>query len=250
MKTKQVNIGNTMLYCGDCFKVLPTLDIQADAIVSDPPFGTTNCDWDIPIPLDTFWDMVEGQTKPTANFVLFGCGKFTNDLINSNPQWYRYDLIWTKSKKCGFLNANLQPMRNHESILIFTRPGFFKAATYNPQKTPGGRVGVRQTKRRGGVYRSVDGGEKYYDGMQHPCSVLSFKSEFGLHPTQKPLELMEWLIRTYTNECDTIIDPFMGSGTTAVACVRTDRKFIGIERNKNFFDIACERVKKAYCGEV
>jgi site-specific DNA-methyltransferase (adenine-specific) len=246
MKTKYVTIGNATLYNGDCFDILPKLDVEFDALITDPPYGISDCGWDYSIPLDTFWDMVERKTKPTANFVLFACGKFTVALVNSNPEWYRYDMIWVKNKKCGFLNANLQPLRNHESILVFVRPGFFKKKTYNPQKTPGGRTGVRKTKRRGGVYRSIDGCEKYYDGTMHPCSVLHFKNETGQHPTQKPVPLMEHLVKSCSNEGDIVVDPFMGSGSTGVAAINSGRRFIGIEREQHFFDIAVQRLEQAY----
>ena len=107
MKMDRIKIGTATLYHDDCFSVLPKLDVESDAVISDPPFGSTDCDWDCAIPLDSFWAMVEGHTKQSANVVLFGCGKFTVDLVNSKRKWYRYDLVWQKSKKCGFLNANL-----------------------------------------------------------------------------------------------------------------------------------------------
>jgi site-specific DNA-methyltransferase (adenine-specific) len=143
-------IGNCTLYQGDCFDILPKLDVTADAIISDPPFGITSCDWDKAFSLARMWDLFDCKTKQTANFVLFGCGKFSVDLINSKYGWYRYDLIWAKNNKCGFLNANLMPMRNHESILVFGRPGIQKAATYNPQKdgslqTADGRVKIESS---------------------------------------------------------------------------------------------------------
>jgi len=223
------------------------MNVTFDAVISDPPFGITDCDWDCSIPLDSFWNMVDGHTKQSANFVLFGCNKFTVDLVNSKRKWYRYDLVWQKSKKVGFLNANLMPMRSHESILVFIRPGFFKAATYNPQKTPGGRKpGVKTINHRSNVYRDQGEYTHVSDGTVHPCSVLTFNSEFGQHPTQKPLALMDFLVKSYTNEKDIVIDPFMGSGTTGVACVKAGRKFIGIERKKEYFDFACERIEKAY----
>ena len=106
-KTDSVTIGNTTLYCGDCFDVLPTLDVECDAVISDPPYGLTDCDWDTMPPLDSFWTMVEAQAKQSANYVLFGCGRFSVDLINSRRRWYRYDLVWSKNNKVGFLNANL-----------------------------------------------------------------------------------------------------------------------------------------------
>jgi site-specific DNA-methyltransferase (adenine-specific) len=246
MATSRVAIGNATLINGDCFTVLPKLNEKFDAVISDPPYGITACDWDNPIPLDSFWNMVERLTKQTANVVLFGCGKFTVDLVNSKRKWYRYDLVWHKSKKVGFLNANLMPMRNHESIRVFTRPGFFKTATYNPQKTPGGKVGIKKVNHRSCVYADRGVYTHVSDGTMHPCSVLPFNNESGQHPTQKPLALMEFLVRSYTNEKDTVIDPFMGSGTTGVACAKAGRAFIGIESNKNYFEIACERIRKAH----
>ena len=223
----------------------------ADAVISDPPFGITNCDWDTMPPLGRFWDLVEGRLKPTANVVLFGCGKFTVELINS--KWYRYDLVWKKNNKTGFLNANLMPMRNHESILIFGRPGYQKKSTYNPQKTQGGPTGIKNKR----VSKSSVYDTKHYltnyDGTQHPCSVLSFDSDKNYvrgnapkHPTQKPVALMEWLVKTYTNEYDTVIDPFMGSGTTGMACAKLNRRFIGIEKEKQYFDTAAKRICAAY----
>ena len=197
-------------------------------------------------PLDSFWAMVEEQTKQSANVVLFGCGKFTVDLINSKRKWYRYDMVWHKNRKVGFLNANLMPMRSHESILVFNRPGFFRDATYNPQKTLGGRIGTKTTNHRSGVYDNKGEYTHVSDGMVHPCSVLSFKSELGQHPTQKPLALMEWLIKTYTEEEDIVLDMFMGSGTTGVACALHNRQFIGIEREREYFDTACQRITKTH----
>jgi len=249
----QLQLGNCYLYHGDCFDMLPKLDCVADAVISDPPYGITDCDWDVALPLTRFWEMVDCRTKPTANFVLFGCGKFTVDLVNSRYKWYRYDLVWAKNNKAGFLNTNLMPMRAHESILVFGRPGFQKASTYNPQKTPGGPKRTTNTKvqcRKNSVYATTVITGRVSDGTQRPCSVLPFKSDKdkvkGQHPTLKPLALMEWLVKTYTNEFDTVIDPFMGSGTTGVACAKHNRRFIGIEREKQYFDKAAKRICAAY----
>ena len=248
MRTKPVIIGNATLYCGDCYSILPKLDIQADAVVTDPPYGVTDCQWDTRIPLDKFWELIDHRTKPTANFVIFGCGGFSVDLINSRRDWWRYNLIWAKNNKVGFLNANLMPLRNHEDILVLGRPGYQKTSTYNPQKTAGGRAGLKTVKHKSSIYREQGEYIHISDGTLHPCSVLYFKSEKekGLHPTIKPIALMEWLIRTYTNEGDTVLDCFMGSGSTAIACLNVGRKFIGIERDKNYFDVACDRIEKHY----
>ena len=246
MKTKCVTIGNATVYLGDCFDILPKLDVKFDAVISDPPFGISDCGWDYSIPLDSFWDMVEGKAKPTANFVLFACGRFTHELYSSKPKWFRYDLIWQKTKKVGFLWANKMPMRNHESILVFNRPGHFKTAIYNPQKTSGGRVGITTRNHQSSVYR--DKGEYTHtsDGTLHPCSVLNFRSAFGNHPTEKPVDLMKWLVKSYSGKGDTIVDPFMGSASTGIACVKTGRSFIGIEQNEEYYNIACKRLEEAY----
>ena len=251
MTYNSVTIGNASLYLGDSFSIMPTLNVASDAVICDPPFGITQCDWDYAIPLDSFWAMLEHRTKPSANIVLFGCGKFSINLINSKHRWYCYDLVWAKSKKVGFLNANLMPMRSHESIFVFNRPGFCKTATYNPQKTLGGsKPGVKTVSHQSNVYLNVGNYTRKSDGTVHPCSVLSFKSEAGYHPTQKPLALMEFLVRSYTNERDIVIDPFMGSGSTGVACMNTGRTFIGIERKQQYFDIACQRIERAHKGNV
>jgi len=251
-REKKIEIGDSLLYCGDCFDVLSKLDIKAHAVITDPPFGLTNCDWDIKIPLDTFWNMVKQKTIPTANFVMFACGKFMFDLIGSNRKWYRYDLIWAKNNKVGFLNARKQPMRNHESILVFGQPGYRDTATYNSQKVKGGRkTGVVSTNNGNfNVYKRKGSYSRTADGMLHPCSVLEFDNDRGgnqkksLHPTLKPLALMEWLIRAFTNEGDTVIDPFMGSGTTGLACAKLGRRFIGIEKDPTYFATAVERIKQ------
>jgi DNA modification methylase len=219
---KKITIGNCELYLGDCLEILPQLDIVADAIITDPPYGITNHSWDQPPALDQMWRLFESKTKQNANFVMFSCGGFTIDLINARRNWFRYDLCWAKSNRTGFLNSGLQPLRAHENILVFGRPGFQKAATYNPIKA-----------------------------TTLPISVLAFdrdakRPEQCLHPTMKPLRLTGYLPHLYSNENDLVIDPFMGSGTTGDAALRLNRRFIGIEREEKFFDIACRRIAEAH----
>jgi site-specific DNA-methyltransferase (adenine-specific) len=246
-RIKTVEIGNCTLICGDCYSVLPKLKVEADTIISDPPYGITACEWDEGLLLPMFWDMVNNHSKMSANIVLFATGCFMIDLINSKYFWYRYDLIWSKNNKVGFLNSGKQPLRSHEHILVFGRPGEKNKATYNPVKTEG-RPYVRVQSNKGGVYP-----ERSYvtdsDGTRHPGSVLQYdhdKTQLGnIHPTLKPLELMKYLVQTYSNKKDVVIDPFMGSGTTGVACRQLGRRFIGIEREKGFFDIAIQRIKEA-----
>ena len=200
------------------------------------------------MPFDQFWKTVDEKTIEAANFVLFGCGKFTFDLVRSKMDWYRYDLIWEKNNKCGFLNANLMPLRTHESILIFGKPGYQKVATYNPQKTRGGKIGSYGRNKNSSVYQNKCGYECVGDGTLHPCSIVKFnndKDRVRRHPTQKPVGLMQWLVSSYSNTGDTIIDPFMGSGTTGVAAIKLGRAFVGIEQKKKYFDIACQRIRQA-----
>ena len=248
MKVKSVTIGNATLYLGNCFDVLAKLKIKADAVITDMPYGVTDCEWDNSIPLDKFWEMIECCTKPAANIIYFGCGKFTYELYNSKRKWYRYSMVWVKSKKCGHLNSRLMPMRNHEDILIFGRPGNKRTAVYNSQKSSGGKVGVKITNHKSSVYRDTGEYTHISDGTLHPGSALYFKNETGQHPTQKPVALMEHLVKSYSNEKEIVVDPFMGSGSTGIAAIHTGRKFIGIEQNKKYFQIACERIERAYKG--
>jgi site-specific DNA-methyltransferase (adenine-specific) len=220
---KKVNIGSATLYLGDTFDILPELDIVADSVISDPPYGITAHHWDKAPPLDTMWNLFESKSKENANYVLFCAGGFTIDLVNSKRTWYRYDLCWVKNNKTGFLNAALMPLRNHENILVFGKPGHQKTATFNP-----------------------------IEGAIHPSSAFKFDHDRGngqqgmnLHPTMKPLLLMCYMISLYSNPGDLILDPFAGSGTTGAAAIRANRRFIGIEKERKFFDIACQRLEEA-----
>ena len=252
--------GTATLIFGDAFEILPTLeDGSIDFVCSDPPYAApsfgkkcTACDWDTPINLPEFWRLLESKAKPQANVVLFGNMKFGFDLIATNKKNFRYDLVFAKSNRVGFLNANLQPLRSHELLLCFSnRPGFAKSSTYNPLKTPGGRTSVRRAKTRkpGGVYPPLEAQTTVSpDGMLYPHSVLAFDHDRGnlpgLHPTQKPVDLLGWLVLTYSNPGDVVLDCFMGSGTTGEAAVRLGRKFIGIEKNREFYEVACRRIEE------
>ena len=257
---KKVTIGNAELYCGDCFEILQTLaDESIDACISDPPYAAvsfngkcTACEWDKPIPLPEFWQLLERKTKPTANTVLFCNMKFAYDLIDTNIKNFRYDLVWCKNHRVGFMNAAKMPLRAHELILVFGRQGYRDASTYNPVKTPGGRPVVRQgIRRKGGVYPAQEEAEASVtvgDGLRYPNSLLAFTHDrennqkgLNFHPTAKPLLLMAYLTYTYSNEGDTVLDCFMGSGTTGIAATKLGRKFIGIEQNPEYFAIACQR---------
>jgi site-specific DNA-methyltransferase (adenine-specific) len=193
-----------------------------------------------------FWDMVVNRSKSSANIVLFAAGRFMIDLINSKYRYYRYDLVWAKSSPVGFLNANKQPMRSHEHILVFGQSGARSSATYNPLKSDG-QPYKKKHYNSDGVYPS----RSYVtnsNGERYPCSVLHYdhdKSQLGnIHPTLKPLGLLEFLVAAYSNENDVVIDPFMGSGTTGVACRNLGRRFIGVERERSFFETAVKRIQE------
>jgi len=250
---------NCTLYCGDAFEILPTLeDGSIDAVISDMPYSSsfgrcTACDWDKPIPLEQFWQLMETKTKPEANIALFCNMKLAYDLIGTKKEWFRYDLIWAKNNRVGFLNANLQPLKSHELILLFGRPGFRESSVYNPIKLPGGRPFVKKTrKRKQSVYPPQEPHTTVSDGGIYPNSILAFdndrggnKTELCFHPTMKPLYLMGWLLMLYTQENGIVLDPFMGSGTTGVATMKLSRgNFIGIERERKYFDIACQRIEE------
>ena len=249
-----IEVGQSQLHNGDAYEVLAGLDITADAIISDPPFGSTSIEWDQQgLDYVRFWELVEAKTKQEANYVLFGCGRFSFDLVKSKWDWFRYDIIWQKTTVMGFLNANLMPLRSHEGVYVFGQPGKQKSATYNPIKTHNprnvGKTFGNRSQRIIQVYGEKETMPFVSDGWMNPRSVLTFSLDYcsrlrGNHPTQKPVALMEWLVSTYTNEGDIVIDPFMGSGTTGVACARLKRRFIGIEKSPEHFETAVARVSE------
>lgn len=228
------------LFNDDCLKILPTIaDKSIDLVLTDPPYGTTACKWDSIIPLDKLWIELKRIGKENTAFVFTSSQPFTTTLINSNFNEFRYDLVWCKNQGTGFYNANRMPLRSHEDILVFYK----KLPVYNPQKTDG-----KPYKQKRGSASDVYRGKDLYitesDGKRFPLSWNLFKKDKEkLHPTQKPIALMEYLIKTYTNENDTVLDFTMGSGTTGIACKNLNRNFIGIELNKQYFDIAKERIE-------
>lgn len=253
------------IYLGDCLELMKEIpDKSIDCIICDLPYGVLNkknvkAQWDIIIPFEPLWEQYERITKDNAAIVLFCQGMFTAKLMMSQPKIWKYNLIWEKSRATGFLNANRMPMRNHEDIAVFYR----KQPTYNPQFRTGdshsrGNGIHKQTNQCYGEHKEVKrkvGSTYDYEhikvvpptGKCFPHSVLHFKKEhnaYTKHPTQKPVELIRYLIRTYTNEGDLILDNCVGSGTTAIAAIKEKRHFIGMEINKEYYDIACERIKK------
>jgi len=236
-------MSEIQLLHGDCLELLKNIpDGSIDAVISDFPYGLTECEWDSIIPLEPMWKQLERIIKSNGAVVLTSCQPFTTTLINSNMRWFRYDLVWTKSQGTGFYNANRMPLRAHEDILVF----YNKLPTYNPQKTEG----APYTQKRGSasdIYKGKDLGVTINKtGQRYPLSWRIFKRDKErVHPTQKPVALMEYLINTYTNPDDTVVDPCIGSGTTGVACVNTCRSFIGMEIDKEYFNIAKKRIAEA-----
>ena len=230
---------NIQLYNGDCLEVMTKLieqGVKVDAIITDPPYGTTACKWDSVIPFDEMWGRLNKLIKPNGAIVLFGSEPFSSDLRMSNIKEYKYDWYWKKgNSKTGHLNTKRRPMFNIETISVFN------SKSYNPQGLiPYGKI----TKRgHNGDCYAESKNENFQEFTNYPTHLLDFSKDGKLHPTQKPVALMEYLIKTYTNEGDTVLDFTMGSGSTGVACKNTNRKFIGIELDENYFNIAKERIE-------
>jgi DNA modification methylase len=242
-------VNDPLLLPGDCLKLLPTLlDDSIDMLLVDLPYGTTACKWDSVIPLEPLWAQFNRVCKKNAAMVFTAAQPFTTMLAASNLRHFRYEWIWEKPQGTNPMNAKVMPLKSHENVLVFYR----KKPTYNPQmwySTPYGGFSS-ETSKIGEVYGSAK--SKHRDnpeGSRYPKTVLRFKQEKGLHPTQKPVEMMEYLIRTYSNEGDTILDCTMGSGTTGVACVNTGRNFVGMESDEKYFALAKERIEGVRLSE-
>ena len=226
------------LYHGDCLEIMPTLAAKSiDMIFSDIPYGTTRNKWDRALPLDKLWAEYERIIKDNGAILLFSQTPFDKILAMSNLKRLKYEWIWEKSQGSGHLNAKKMPLKKHENILVFYK----SLPTYNPQMTEGKPYTCKNGK-----------GSSSYDiqkqvvtvcnGLRYPSSVLRFASEKGYHATQKPVSLCEYLIKTYTNEDETILDSCMGSGSIGIAARNCNRNFIGIEQDEKYFDIAKRRV--------
>lgn len=218
-------------------------DGSVDLILCDPPYGTTDCKWDDVLPFDKLWAEYDRVLKPDGAAVLFSAQPFTTQLIASNRKDFRYCWYWLKDRATGFTFAKYQPMRRVEDVCVFYR----KAPTYNPQglvALRGGKV-KRDRRKPGGQFDDLNGREYTPRFKNYPKNVLEFNCERGYHPTQKPVPLLEYLVRTYTNEGDTVLDNCMGSGSTGVAVQRVGgRSFIGIEQNPVYFEIAQQRIQE------
>ena len=252
---------NINLYKGDCLEVMDKLieqGIKVDAIITDPPYGTTACSWDSVIPFPDMWERLNKLIKPNGAIVLFGSEPFSSALRMSNIKQYKYDWVWNKLYGTNIYDANKKPMKYHEIISVF----YSKQPTYNKQMIPAKKENQRDRNKnfKKEVKNTVYGNQKEYrkgcsnDSFRNPNTILEYSNQAKelhrtkrLHPTQKPVALMEYLIKTYTNEGETVLDFTMGSGSTGVACVNTNRKFIGIEKEKQYYDVAVRRLS-SYCG--
>lgn len=230
------------IYCGDCLKVMPELDPHFDAIIADLPYGTTACSWDVVIPFELLWDNYRRLIKKRGPVVLFGSQPFTSMLVMSNLEWFRVEWIWEKPQGTNYLNANRDPMKNHENIIVFCE-GY---PLYNPQMRDGkpysatsGAIGDFVRDKTLGGWITSNNGERY------PLTVNKFNpSSIKLHPTQKPVALLQYLIRTYTNPGDIILDNTAGSGTTGVAAQNEGRRCVMIEQEEDYCKIMVDRLRQ------
>lgn len=241
-KEKEIELWVTpdILVHGDCLKIMPYIqDASIDLILSDPPYGMTACKWDNRIPLEPMWKQLKRIIKPSGVIALTASQPFTSILGSSNIEWLRYSWVWQKTRATGYLLAKHRPMKNHEDILIF----YTMQPTYNPQ----GLKDFNKMARRG-LYENCynkSGTSNFQAKTNYPRTIQKFKNEGKfMIVAQKPLALMEYLVKTYTNKTDTVLDFVMGSGTVGVACKNLERKFIGIEIDKDIFEIAKQRIKK------
>jgi len=235
---------NIELFCGDCLEAMRDIpDGSVDMVMADPPYGTTACKWDSIIPLEPMWEQLKRIIKTNGAIVLFGGQPFTSALIMSNVKMFKYCWVWEKIRGSNPMLAKKQPLRYHEDIVVF----YAKQPTYTPQMT----LGKKNHSTKNHISRRRIHGDTALispaniSDLKYPRSIQKFNTGDNtkqIHPTQKPVALMEYLIKTYTNEGETVLDFCMGSGTTGVACANLNRDFIGIEKDKKYFEIAQERI--------
>jgi len=234
------------LYNDDCFNILNTLeDKSVNLFILDLPYGQTANKWDSVIDLEQMWIEIKRILTDNGMVIFFCTTKFGYTIINSNPKWFKYDLIWEKCSAQGFLNCNNAPLRKHEMIYVFSNPkNKVKEKTYNPQKTKGKPYKLIKKDNRCINYGNIKAKNIDNKGTRFPVSIIKFgfdKDKY--HPTQKPLKLLEWVIKTYSNVNDMVCDFTMGSGGCGVVCKDLKRSFVGIEKNKEYFDIAKKRME-------
>ena len=238
---------------GDCLELMKDIpDKSIDMILADLPYGTTACKWDTIIPFEPLWEQYERIIKENGAIVLFGTEPFSSQLRISNISSYKYDWIWEKPQGVNFAQCNHMPMKVYESISVFGKFGLSKNAKIQPVYHPQGLIEVNK-KTKAKTYSEHRPTNNNRDHVQrfsnYPRQILQFPQARGLHPTQKPVSLLEYLVQTYTNEGETVLDNCMGSGSTGVACLNTNRKFIGIELDDKYFEIAEQRISEAQRGD-
>lgn len=236
------------LYNGDCIEVMRQLidqGVKVDAVICDIPYGIHNNKFDSVIPFDEMWECINALVKTKGNVVLFAGGVFTGRLMTSNEKKFRYELVWEKSKCGSPLTAKYMPLKKHENILVFGEP----ASYYEPQMTEGKPYKRKYTPNKvNNLGYGIKGVQTDNKGTRHPTTILKFPQNWRrqdqIHPTQKPVALMEFLVKSYCPEGGTVIDFCAGSGSTGVACINTNRKFIGIELDEGYFNLMKSRLEK------
>lgn len=248
------------LYCGDCLEIMSEIDETVDLVLADPPYGITGCKWDTVIPLELMWRLLRQAIKPSGVILLTASQPFTTTLISSNVKMFKYEWIWNKVNGSNFMNIKNRPFKTQEQILVFSETAGF---TFNPERVsrselslkrdPPGQKSCRRIRTAGAVEHY--GGQKRKessfisaDGMKHPIDIIKFsiheKGRYRFkHPTKKPIALMEYLIKTYSNRNEIVLDFAIGSGTTAVACERLNRRWIGIEISEEYCEITVKRIE-------
>lgn len=250
-REKGSSASSCSLFLGDCLDVMEDIeDGSVDMVLTDPPYGTTACKWDSIIPLESMWEHLKRVIKPNGAIVMTASQPFTTTLISSNIKQYKHQWIWNKGVGVNFMHAKRQPLKTTEDVLVFAK----KTPTYNPQMVAKAKPQKKSNNNMGesSGYR-VNSDDSRYVGRvykeSYPNVMLDFSSRSrgsrGFHPTQKPVALMEYLIKTYTNEGETVLDFTMGSGTTGVACKNLNRSFVGIEKDEKYFQIAEQRISEA-----
>lgn len=243
-----IEIELNKIYLGNCLELMPLIpDKIIDVILCDLPYGTTACKWDTIIPFDKLWEQYERLIKPSGVIVLTASQPFTSALVMSNPKMFKYEWIWEKNVASNFMQYKFMPAKKHENILVFANG----KTIYNPimeDKSPLSleRMKYKFKNRKQSEHYTTDISEdrSNREEQMYPTSIKKFNRETGMHPTQKPVTLFEYLIKTYSDENDLILDNCIGSGTTAIACMNTKRNFIGMEMEQKYFDIAEERIRK------
>ena len=241
-------MSNYKLYQGDCLEVMKDIeDGSVDLILTDPPYGTTSCKWDSVIPFEPMWEQLNRIIKPNGAIVLFGSEPFSSSLRMSNIKNYKYDWVWKKERPTNIFQVKRRPAKYCENIIVF----YDKQCTYNETKVPSsGKIVKNNPKGSHSITTALNEIKvtPYQDdGTRHPCEILEYKRDVQkskLHPTQKPVALLEYLIKTYTLKGETVLDFTMGSGSTGVACLNTNRNFIGIELDEGYFKIAQNRIEE------